>query len=1042
MVIVPDQRLAVVPFPLDAKEGNVQPSGDNTVVETIPQYLERNSYYQRYLGLEVPIVEPAGTYQNQDYLNKIDAEFFTVTRYGFTYGIQDADFLPLSSGGGGGSTFAVNIGDSGIGIYDSKVGDILEFRKVDSGNDILAVSFNNSNQTVDFTIDETKINHNNLLNFITDKHIDHSLVSIQAGEGLSGGGTIQSSRTLKLDLSTLTEEATALLDYIGFYDLSQNKTAKITIDDFIIFLKANWETVPGYTNWKLSINGEIASDITDQTLVDLIGSTNILVTRVNNHISFEVNNRALDHNTLSGIEGGTIHLDSSQVVDLHKPATIAPASSSLASFGANQVLTLTAPTYAALPDKPPIPSSLWELTGVDRTGWFLGGLLKFNSSGDLVVGSDLTSAGGTGISLADLFASPPLSYNNSTGYFSVASGYTIPTNIEKATYDNAPNLYKPINWFPTWDEVNEKPTFATVATSGNYTDLFNTPPIPTQYTNSDARAAISLTTNFTSGQATYNSVTGVLNVPQYTSGSGIGYPGVGIALSTGNGWDISIPNASGNWNTAYIERRQWDGGSTNLNQATGRTSLGLGTAALNATGDFVPIANNGKVFIGAQTITALPLSSYYFTSSGGYIQPVTSDNPTQGLLLPITSGSVYNALITLQPLDGDLTSIAGLSGTSGFLKKIAANSWGLDTTTYLQFRTFGTAANNNTGDFVPVANEGLVKLTSGPSLGALNASQFSLGSGVINFLGYSHIIQSHSDVYIPTVLGPAQAGQVFYWTGSNWGIKNESGGGVTQISTTSPITGGPITSTGTIGLASAYGDILNPYASKTANYILASPSGTSGTPSFRALTSADIPILNQSTTGSAGSVLNALNYTTSGAGTTLSYNGSVARTISYNSVGAAALAGNSAQDFSIKVAYLGTINSCNVNGNDGVAKLVCGAYALTLNNTGRVDVTTLVASGNITALNFILSGSDRRLKQNIEVLEKSNIDSINFVKYTMKSDITNRQRYGVIAQEVEEIMPELVVEQEDGTKLVNYIDLLVAKIVSLEERIKFLENGK
>lgn len=37
----------------------------------------------------------------------------------------------------------------------------------------------------------------------------------------------------------------------------------------------------------------------------------------------------------------------------------------------------------------------------------------------------------------------------------------------------------------------------------------------------------------------------------------------------------TTPNNSATWDTAYTERRQWDGGSTNLNVATGRTSLGL-----------------------------------------------------------------------------------------------------------------------------------------------------------------------------------------------------------------------------------------------------------------------------------------------------------------------------------------------------------------------------------------------------------------------------------------------------------------------------------
>jgi len=45
-------------------------------------------------------------------------------------------------------------------------------------------------------------------------------------------------------------------------------------------------------------------------------------------------------------------------------------------------------------------------------------------------------------------------------------------------------------------------------------------------------------------------------------------------------------------------------------------------------------------------------------------------------------------------------------------------------------------------------------------------------------------------------------------------------------------------------LPTAYGDTVNPYASKTANYVLASPNGSAGVPSFRALIAADIPSLS------------------------------------------------------------------------------------------------------------------------------------------------------------------------------------------------------
>ena len=70
-----------------------------------------------------------------------------------------------------------------------------------------------------------------------------------------------------------------------------------------------------------------------------------------------------------------------------------------------------------------------------------------------------------------------------------------------------------------------------------------------------------------------------------------------------------------------------------------------------------------------------------------------------------------------------------------------------------------------------------------------------------------------------------------------------SGGTVTSVTGTSPVvsSGG---ATPAISLATAYGDTLNPYASKTANYILAAPNGSAGVPTFRALVVADLPSLS------------------------------------------------------------------------------------------------------------------------------------------------------------------------------------------------------
>jgi hypothetical protein len=53
----------------------------------------------------------------------------------------------------------------------------------------------------------------------------------------------------------------------------------------------------------------------------------------------------------------------------------------------------------------------------------------------------------------------------------------------------------------------------------------------------------------------------------------------GKMLSTDGSTTSWLALSTSNWNTAYSERLQWDGGATGLNAATARTSLGLGTAA-------------------------------------------------------------------------------------------------------------------------------------------------------------------------------------------------------------------------------------------------------------------------------------------------------------------------------------------------------------------------------------------------------------------------------------------------------------------------------
>ena len=78
--------------------------------------------------------------------------------------------------------------------------------------------------------------------------------------------------------------------------------------------------------------------------------------------------------------------------------------------------------------------------------------------------------------------------------------------------------------------------------------------------------------------------------------------------------------------------------------------------------------------------------------------------------------------------------------------------------------------------------------------------------------------------------------------------------------------------------------------------------------------------------------------------------------------------------------------------------------------------------------------SDKRLKENIKLL--SSDGDISFVEFNYIADKSKKLHYGVIAQELEEIYPDLVKEDDDGIKSVNYIELLIMEIVKLRKRVK------
>jgi len=169
--------------------------------------------------------------------------------------------------------------------------------------------------------------------------------------------------------------------------------------------------------------------------------------------------------------------------------------------------------------------------------------------------------------------------------------------------------------------------------------------------------------------------------------------------------------------------------------------------------------------------------------------------------------------------------------------------------------------------------------------------------------------------------------------------------GVASLTATSPVvaTG---TSTPVISLASGYGDTQNPYASKTANHILAAPNGTAGVPTFRAIVASDVPTLNQSTTGNAATVTTNANLTgpvTSVGNATAIANGAISNAMLANGA-VANLSGTNTGDNATNSQYSGLVSNATHTGDatGNVALTVKGINGTILSNlnTGILKNTT------------------------------------------------------------------------------------------------------
>ena len=130
---------------------------------------------------------------------------------------------------------------------------------------------------------------------------------------------------------------------------------------------------------------------------------------------------------------------------------------------------------------------------------------------------------------------------------------------------------------------------------------------------------------------------------------------------------------------------------------------------------------------------------------------------------------------------------------------------------------------------------------------------------------------------------------------------------------------------------------------------------------------------------------------------------------------------NSATDFSLE-------NTAFVIGNG-------------TNSANRSDALVVKFNGDATLAGNLNINSDARLKSNIISLGStlSKLLQIDGKSYTMKKDESEKQKIGLLAQDIEKVFPELVSESH-GIKSVNYQGLVPVLINALKEQYEKMKS--
>jgi hypothetical protein len=455
--------------------------------------------------------------------------------------------------------------------------------------------------------------------------------------------------------------------------------------------------------------------------------------------------------------------------------------------------------------------------------------------------------------------------------------------------------------------------------------------------------------------------------------------------------------------------------------------------------------------------------------SGGVVTTVTITAPGSGYSIGDTLG-IPSADITGATANGVVT-VATLTGIPG--QSLFVGGTTNAPTVFWQLPTLSTLSNTSISGTTAgqvLSWNGTTSLWTNTSLGSLlsvvsntsgiTSSSASTGGVLTVTLGLNSYLQTLSS---PSTTGFVQNGSTGYFIANLTSSQittalgytpSQAAGTVTSVAITGStglaVSGSPITSSGTITLTLS-SELQGLSGLATTGLVTRTGTGTYTTTAITG--NSDISVVNGN--GVSGSPT--LSLTNTGVAATTYGSSTSVGTFTVSSTGRITAASNAAISFPVTSVASGG-NGIAVSPTTGatVVSLQTGTSvqlgSLGVGTTADGTVGDIRATGNITAA----YSSDARLKENIVVISNAleKVNQLRGVTFDWTDEyieqhggednyFLRKHDIGVIAQEVEQVLPEVVATRDDGIKAVKYeriVALLIEAVKELNHEIKLLRN--